>query len=223
MSEGSNTRRPFRLIEEDKAPDQVQTWRVRLTTSEERGPVSVAAMRSLVEVGLLDESCVIRGEGSQDWGTLKDHPVWPQISDAKPALRLRGSESRPAVPGGPVSASATSAKPVLKMRGSDLPSSASTVIKTESPLDREVSSAMQERMETAKKAEFDRLHRQVRWHGYNQLLRWGREIFVFFAFLIAGDFLGSFATGNVSSLRWFIDLGIVLVALGYYVLFAIGS
>ncbi len=196
MNENSNSRRPFRLIDEPKAADEDPGWRVRLSTGEERGPVSLRALRSLVEVGLLDESGEIRANADAAWQPIKDHAVWSQLSNAKPTLRLRSDSSRPLpVASVPVAMSAPSS---------------------------EITAAMKERLESVHRTEIEKLHRQLRWHNITQTLRWVRELLVFGGFLVVGDFLNSFATNSLGSLHWLISLGVAVVALGYYVLFALG-
>ncbi len=194
MSEETPSRRPFRLREEPVEAADTPQWTVKLANGEERGPLSVSALRALREVSLLDSTAEVRGENGE-WLPIADHPLWPMIADARPTLRLRARDTQSPLPAAPI------APP---------PSQAPT-------------NEMQARLDAAQRAEYEKLNRQLRWHSAGRALWWVRELFIFFLFFTAADFANSFVSEALGAARWIIGLFVVLVALLYYIMLGFGK
>lgn len=123
----------------------------------------------------------------------------------------------------PVASPEEKPRPVLRLRGQSesAPKNAAEGGPIESPLDREVSPAMRERIEQVARREEEKLSRELTWHYRAQNLRRVREVFIFLCFIAAGDMVNLCVDEALGPLRWILGLIIVVVALGYYILRAL--
>ena len=114
-------------------------------------------------------------------------------------------------------------KPALRLRGQPETSSTNPSANEpiESPLDREISPAMHERIEQVARREDEKLSREVTWHYRARNLRRVREVFIFLCFVAAGDMVNLCVDESLGAVRWILGAGMVLVALGYYILRAL--
>lgn len=181
-------RRPIRL-QADPLDVEPQPWRVRLSNGEERGPVGLSALKSLVDVGLLNAKAGITPVDQVAWQPITEHAVWKEIKPVATEF-------------------------VYRSRAESVPPMELAV--TRSPAEMPVSQQAVSRMEVVRHEEFERTLWSIRFWRLGQLLRALREALVFAGFITVGDLLGSFFTPAMNVAKWACLLCLTVLALGYY-------
>lgn len=181
------------LLRHDQDEGAMQPWRVRTTDGQLRGPVGLAGLRSLLEVGILNRAAMIADAKDDDWRPVGDHPVWLRIQPPPCQLKLRNSELM-------------EESPTAVSRLPDTP----------------VSQERMMGMEAARHRELEHSYDRVRWWQLGRSLRGLRELIIFLSFLTAGDLAVSFFGSSEGLVKWGVLLCLSFVAVVYYTFRAIG-
>jgi len=190
MSTPEKPRRPMRLALE-KDPAAPKPWKVRTPDGQVRGPLGLVEIRALVDVDIVASDAEIAAASGEDerWQRLEVHALWAELS---PAFQLKAAKR----------------------------TKAETPPKTESvalPIAFEISPAMQARLDEARERETHKLWRGMMLAEVIGVVRGVREVVVFFAFIAAGDLLTAFISSPLGIVRWIVLMGVMAVALGYYI------
>lgn len=185
MSE-PNTRKPLRIVHDDVQAED-RPWRVRTKDGQVRGPLNVAALRSLVEIGIVTPEAVLSSATEENWTTIGQHPLWNELRPSTKQFMFRNAELVEEV-----------VKPHV------------------SPADVAVRQEKLERMEAVKLATLRRTERGLAYWQIGHGLRAFREVLVFFAFLTFGDVMASFFGDSQGLAKGGVFMCLTAVALTYY-------
>lgn len=181
------------LLRGDADEAELQPWQVRTTDGQLRGPVGLAGLRSLLDVGILNRAAMIAGVKEDKWMPIGDHPVWLRIQPPPRQFKLRNAELMEA--------------PVANVScGSDTPVSQERMLC----------------MEAARHRELEHSYQRVRWWQLGRVIRNLRELVVFLCFLTAGDLVVSFFGASEGLVKWGVLLFLTFGAVVYYTFRAIG-
>ncbi len=196
MSDTPKPRRPLRLQGEVE-PAEVKPWQVRTPDGRVRGPLGIAQICALAEVGILTTDTVVAAaEGETDtWLPIEEHPIWDQVRTAFPREKLK---------------STTSGVPFPTEVGA-------------APIPQEITPAMQARLTEAKHREIDKLWRGMMLGQLAWVLRCVREGAIFLGFVTTGDLFMALIPSSLGIVRWGALMAVMAVALGYYILKGLGK
>jgi hypothetical protein len=175
----------------DREDVEPQPYRIRVTSGQVRGPLSVRGIKALVDVGLVDHTTQIAGAGEENWIPISEHEIW---SGLRSAVLSRGSSNASGVGESNSNPSFDVLKPA------------------ETPLSRTIV----EQIEFNRHKELAKTSRSLAFWRVSKLLRLGREALVVTLFLTLGDFIGSFVPPDAAVVRWGAMLSLLVLALGYY-------
>lgn len=187
------TRKPPRLVNDD-APSEEQPWRVRLADGQVRGPLSVAGLRSFVEVGILTHKEWISLVAEDKWELISGHPLWKELQPASRQFSFRDAEL------------------VEKV-----------VVPHVSPADVAIHPEKLVRMEAGRQAALAKIARGLAFWEVSRALRALREGVVFLAFIAFGDLATSFFDHSLGLIKAGVLLCLTAVALMYYSFRAMGK
>jgi hypothetical protein len=227
----SGSCKPFRIISDVTEEDRPR-WRVRTADNQLRGPLSDRGLRSLVEVGILTETASLGSEDSDDFSPICEHPIWSKIKSEKSELILKKTltvaGSRPPMSVAPFSPGSTAPIPPTNPRAESVPPMREKNDSAPSHGVRETvddaflgTLAMRERQAQVLANEREKMARKFRFLRAANGVRAVRDLFVLGAFLALGDLLREGFADVLSSARWLLVFGVLLLAMVYYIFAAL--
>jgi|GEM_PF-6219445 len=178
-------KRPM-LIGHGDNPAEAQPWKVKTADGRIRGPMGLAGLQSLLEVGILTQADRIAPVSDEHWDVVVDHPIWQQLQPVAKSFKLKeefGENEGEEFSGSPTS-------PVTEER--------------------------RLMMEALRLRERENTHQRLAWWQMGRGLRMVREVLIFLGFLTVGDLATSFFDLSVGLVNWAILLSLTAVAVMYY-------